>query len=76
MFSFFNKNISLINNPDLALKLFETLSVFTGMLTGNEKRIIDDILRTCKDRQEVFVQIVEKKSMLQKIVFAQNVVYK
>lgn len=59
MFDFFNKNISLINNPDLALKLFETLSVSTGTLTGSEKRIIDDILRTCKDRQDVLNKVVE-----------------
>lgn len=59
MFSFFNKNISLNNNPDLALKLFETLSVSTGTLTVNEKRIIDGILRTCKDRQEVLNKVIE-----------------
>lgn len=39
MFNFLKTDISLTNNPDFALKLFETLSVSTSInLNGKEKK--------------------------------------
>ncbi|MDD6807924.1 MAG: DnaD domain protein [Oscillospiraceae bacterium] len=58
MFSLFNRT-SYVNNPDLALKLFETLSVSTGTLTQKEQSVINDILSTCKTRQDILNKVVE-----------------
>lgn len=46
------------SNPDLALKLFQTLSVGYS-LTPTEQRKIDSILKTCTCRQDILNKVIE-----------------
>lgn len=58
MFSFCNKT-KYVNNPDLALKLFETLSVSTNNMTHSEEKIINTILKECNCRQDILNKVIE-----------------
>lgn len=52
MFSIFTKT-NYTNNPQLALFLFETLSVSTKILSSKEEKIINNILSQCNSRQGI-----------------------
>lgn len=58
MFSFLNKN-KKTDNADLALKLFETLSVSTSNLTNSEEKTINLILKKCNSRQDILNKVIE-----------------
>lgn len=60
MFSWL-KNGIMSNNPDLALKLFDTIAVSTGNNNNNiiEQKLINDILKECKSRQEILNKVIE-----------------
>lgn len=50
----------MTDNPDFALKLFNTLAVSTSSnLSSAEQKKIDEIIHACKDRQETLDKVIE-----------------
>lgn len=59
VFGFLQRQGKPNSNIDLAERLFATLSVSTGSVTGAEKRQVEAILKQCTTRQDVLNKVIE-----------------